>query len=111
MVLMQRLEYSKLSEGLPSASLELAELLSEVSFGSPLCTELARLEAAKQGLQHRPFACCDRAVIDQPSRAGGPMGRAEPLLLHQVAHRLVLGKAGYGRHVYVEIIELAPARW
>src|SRR6516225_9016457 len=111
MVLMQRLEYGEVSEGLPSVSLKLAELLSEASFGSPLCPELARLETAKRGLQHRPFARCDRAVIDEQSRSGGPMRRPEPLLLHQAVYGLVLDKAGYRRHVHVEIIELAPARW
>src|SRR5215467_8235413 len=111
MVLMQRLEYREVSEGLPAASLELAELLPEVSFGSPLCSEVARLETAKQGLQHSPFARCDRAVIDERSRAGGPMGRPEPLLLHQAVCGVVIGKAGYRRRVYVEIIKLAAARW
>src|SRR5271169_6811479 len=38
------------------------------------------------------------------------MSRPEPLAAHQLAYRLVLGKAGNCRHVDVNIIELAAAR-
>src|SRR5262249_18324310 len=63
----------------------------------------------KQRLQHRSLARRDSAIIDELGRTRCPVSGPKPLPPHQLAHALVLGKAGYCRYVDVEIVELAAA--
>ena len=63
-MLVKRLEYREIPEGSSTDALKITELLSKGGFHGSICTELARLKAAKQRLQHSPFAGSDGAVID-----------------------------------------------
>ena len=109
-VLVQRFEHGKIGERLLRALLEFPESLSCDAVRGPVRAELHRLKTAKQRFQHGPLAGGDGAIVDKLGRPSCPVGRPKPLARHQLAYRLVLGKAGNCRHVYVKIVELTAAR-